>query len=152
MRYNSNKRIFGNEFKYLKQVLKSEFSTSSGAKMMNLLEKKFASTFKSKYAISFVNGTATMHAALEAMGIKNGDEVIVPPLTMSSTAFAVLQANATPIFADIDADTFLIDPNSIKKKISNKTKAIITVALYGLSPDMDKIKKISKKKLSIHRQ
>ena len=112
---------------------------------MNLLEKKFASTFKSKYAISFVNGTATMHAALEAMGIKNGDEVIVPPLTMSSTAFAVLQANATPIFADIDADTFLIDPNSIKKKISNKTKAIITVALYGLSPDMDKIKKISKK-------
>jgi perosamine synthetase len=138
-----NKRIFGNEIKYLKKVIKTEFSTSSGAKMMNLFEKKFAKIFKSKHAISFVNGTATMHAALEAMGIGKNDEVIVPPLTMSSTAFAVLQANATPVFADVDLDTFLIDPKSIKKLINKKTKAIITVALYGLSPDIDKIKQLS---------
>jgi len=138
-----NRRIFGNEIKYLKEVIKTEFSTSSGAKMMNLFEKKFAKTFKSKHAISFVNGTATMHAALEAMGIGKNDEVIVPPLTMSSTAFAVLQANATPVFADVDLETFLIDPKSIKKLINKKTKAIITVALYGLSPDIDKIKQLS---------
>ena len=131
--------------KYLKQVIKSEFCTSSGAKMMNLLENKFAKIFQSKHAISFVNGTATMHAALEAMGIGKNDEVIVPPLTMSSTAFAVLQANATPIFADIDLETFLIDPESIKKLINKKTKAIITVALYGLSPDIEKIRKLSSK-------
>ena len=77
-----NKRIFGNEIKYLKEVIKTEFSTSSSAKMMNLFEKKFAKIFKSKHAISFVNGTATMHAALEAMGIGKNDEVIVPPLTI----------------------------------------------------------------------
>jgi perosamine synthetase len=112
---------------------------------MNLLEKKFATIFKSKYAISFINGTATMHAALEAMGVGKNDEVIVPPLTMSSTAFAVLQANATPVFADISLETFLIDPESIKKLINKKTKAIITVALYGLSPDIDKIRKVSNK-------
>ena len=140
-----NKRIFGNELKYLKEVIRNEFSTSSGAKMMNLLEKKFAKIFQSKHAISFVNGTATMHAALEAMGIGKNDEVIVPPLTMSSTAFAVLQANATPVFADIDLETFLIDPASIKKLINEKTKAVITVALYGLSPDIDKIRKLSNK-------
>jgi perosamine synthetase len=140
-----NKRIFGNELKYLKEVIRNEFCTSSGAKMMNLLENKFAKIFQSKHAISFVNGTATMHAALEAMGIGKNDEVIVPPLTMSSTAFAVLQANATPVFADIDPETFLIDPGSIKKLINKKTKAIITVALYGLSPDIDKIKKFSNK-------
>jgi len=140
-----NKRIFGNELKYLGEVIRHEFSTSSGAKMMNLLEKKFATIFKSKHAISFVNGTATMHAALEAMGVGKNDEVIVPPLTMSSTAFAVLQANATPVFADIDLETFLIDPQSVKKLITKKTKAIITVALYGLSPDIDKIRKLSNK-------
>jgi perosamine synthetase len=140
-----NKRIFGNELKYLKEVIRNEFCTSSGAKMMNLLENKFAKIFQSKHAISFVNGTATMHAALEAMGIGKNDEVIVPPLTMSSTAFAVLQANATPVFADIDPETFLIDPGSVKKLINKKTKAIITVALYGLSPDIDKIKKFSNK-------
>ena len=140
-----NKRIFGNELKYLKEVIQNEFSTSSGAKMMNLLEKKFATIFQSKYAISFINGTATMHAALEAMGVGKNDEVIVPPLTMSSTAFAVLQANATPVFADIDLETFLINPESIKKLINKKTKAIITVALYGLSPDIDKIRKLSNK-------
>jgi perosamine synthetase len=139
-----NKRIFGNELNYLKKVIKTQFRTSSGAKMMSLLEKTFAKKFNRRFAISFVNGTATMHAALEAMGIGKGDQVIVPPLTMSSTAFAVLQANATPVFADVDLNTFLIDPNSVKKLINKKTKAIITVALYGLSPDIDKIRKIAK--------
>jgi perosamine synthetase len=107
--------------------------------MMRRLETAFAEKFSSKYAISFVNGTATMHAALEAMGVGPGDEVIVPPLTMSATTFAVLQANATPVFADVDADTFQIDAASVAKCITDHTKAIITVALYGLSPDMDPI-------------
>jgi perosamine synthetase len=110
--------------------------------MMNLLEKKFSRKYKIPYVISFTNGTATMHAALEAMGVGPGDEVIVPPLTMSSTAFSVLHANATPVFADVNLDTFLIEPGSIKKLINKKTKAIITVALYGLSPDMKEIIKL----------
>lgn len=138
-------RIFGNELKYLKQVLKTEFRTSSGSKMVTKFEKQFAKKFNSKYAIAFTNGTATMHAALEALGVRAGDEVIVPPLTMSATSFAVLQANATPVFADIEPDTFQISAQSIMKCITSKTKGIITVALYGMCPDMDKILKISKK-------
>jgi perosamine synthetase len=132
-------RIYGNELKYVQEVLSTEFKSSSGSTMMRRLEESFGKKFGVKYAISFVNGTATMHAALEAMGIGPGDEVIVPPLTMSATTFAVLQANATPVFADVDAKTFQIDVESIRQRITSRTKAIITVALYGLSPDMDPI-------------
>ena len=140
----TSSRIFGNELKYLKEVLDTEFRSSKGSIMTRRLEDLFAQRFVSKYAISFINGTATMHAALEAYGIQPGDEVIVPPLTMSATTFAVLQSNATPVFADVDADTFQISADSIEKCITSKTKAIITVALYGLSPDMDPIMKIAK--------
>ena len=142
---NINKRIYGNEVKYLQEVLANEFRSSSGSVMMKRFEDAFAKRFNSAYAISFVNGTATMHAALEAMGIGPGDEVIVPPLTMSATTFAVLQANATPIFADVDAKTFQIDSDSIRQRITKNTKAIITVALYGLSPDMDPIMELALK-------
>jgi perosamine synthetase len=138
-------RIGASELEYLKEVLATEFRSSSGASFMRRLEEAFASRFNSKYAVSFVNGTATMHAALEAMGIGFGDEVIVPPLTMSSTTFAVLQANATPVFADVDLQTFQIDSKSIEECITPSTKAIITVALYGLSPDMDPIMSIANK-------
>ena len=142
---NSGSRIYGNELKYLKDVLDTEFRSSKGSIMTRKLEELFGQRFGSKYAISFINGTATMHAALEAYGIRPGDEVIVPPLTMSATTFAVLQANATPVFADVDEETFQITANSIEKCITKNTKAIITVALYGLSPDMDEIMKIAKK-------
>jgi perosamine synthetase len=132
-------RVFGNEWKYVKEVLETDFRSSRGSLMMRRLEDAFAQRFGGKYAISFVNGTATMHAALEAWGIGPGDEVIVPPLTMSATTFAVLQASATPVFADVEEDTFQISAASIAERITPRTKAIITVALYGLSPDMDPI-------------
>ena len=132
-------RISANELKYVQEVLRTEFRSSSGSTFMRRFEESFAKRFNSTYAISFVNGTATMHAALEAMDVGPGDEVIVPPLTMSATTFAVLQANATPVFADVDPETFQIDPASIAARITPRTKAIITVALYGLSPDMDAI-------------
>ena len=139
MNASFDRRIFGSEMKYLHEVLQTEFRSSQGSLMMRRFEETFSKRFGSKYAISFVNGTATMHAALEARGIGPGDEVIVPPLTMSATTFAVLQANATPVFADVDERTFQIDPRSIAECITPRTKAIITVALYGLSPDMDPI-------------
>ena len=111
---------------------------------MSLLEGAFSDRFKKKFAISFINGTATMHASLEAWGIGPGDEVIITPLTMSSTTFCVLQSGATPIYADIDKDSFNIDPKSIRDKVSKKTKAIIPVSIFGLSPDMEEIMKIAK--------
>jgi perosamine synthetase len=138
-------RIYGNELNYLKEVLDSEFRSSKGSTMMRRFEEAFAKRFGSTYAISFVNGTATMHAALEAWGISPGDEVIVPPLTMSATTFAVLQANATPVFADVDPDTYQISSASIEARITPKTRAIITVALFGLSPDMDPIMELARK-------
>lgn len=139
------KRVYGNELRYVQQVLETEFQSSKGSQMMRALEEGFAARFGSRYAISFVNGTATMHAALEARGVGPGDEVIVPPLTMSATTFAVLQANATPVFADVDRETFQIDPASIAARITPRTKAIITVALYGLSPDMDPIMELARR-------
>ena len=132
-------RISASEKAYVAQVLETNFRTSSGATMCNALEREFADRHGVGYAISFINGTATMHAALIAAGVGPGDEVIVPPLTMSSTTFVVLQAGAVPVFADVDPDTFQIDPASIAERVTGYTKAIITVALYGLSPDMDTI-------------
>lgn len=145
MPHELTRRLSGNELAYVKEVLASEFRSSSGSTMMRRLEEEFSKRFGSTYAISFVNGTATMHAALEAMGVGPGDEVIVPPLTMSATTFAVLQANATPVFADVDPETFQISPAAIKRCITASTKAIITVALYGLSPDMDPIMEVANK-------
>jgi len=139
------KRIDELEKQYVLDVLDGQFKTSQGAVYMTRFEKAFSEKFESKFSISHVNGTATMHSVLEASGVGYGDEVIVPPLTMSATSLAVLHANATPIFADIDIDTFVIDAKSIEEKITERTKAIITVALYGLSPDMDPIMDIANK-------
>ncbi len=138
-------RIGEKERVYVEEVLNNSFRSSKGAVFMSRLEAAFAHKFGSRFAISFVNGTATMHAALEAAGIGAGDEVIVPPLTMSSTSLAVLHANATPVFADVDPQTWVIDPESIAANITPKTKAIITVALYGLSPQMKPIMDLARK-------
>lgn len=138
-------RIIGNELRYLEEVLATNFRSSQGGIFTRKLEDLFSKKFGVKYSISHTNGTATMHSVLEAWGVSVGDEVIVPPLTMSATAFAVLQCNATPIFADVCPDTFVIDPKSIQARITDKTKAIITVSLFGLSPDMDPIMAISKR-------
>lgn len=138
------KRITELESRYVQEVLESQFSTSSNGIMTSRLEQRFADIFQSKYAISFINGTATMHTILAAAGVGAGDEVIVPPLTMASTALAVLHANATPVFADIDPDTWNIDPESILNRVTPNTKVIIPVAIYGLPPDMDPIMKIAK--------
>ncbi|MDD2655134.1 MAG: DegT/DnrJ/EryC1/StrS family aminotransferase [Candidatus ainarchaeum sp.] len=137
-------RISDLERKYVLEALSNGFRTSLNSVFNSRLEQKFAQAFRSKYAIGHVNGTATMHTALVALGVKPGDEVIVPPLTMSSTSLCVLQNGSIPVFADVDRDTFTISPDSIRKCITKKTRAIITVSLYGLSPDYDEIVKICK--------
>lgn len=137
-------RISQKEREYVLQVLDGEFKSENNYKMVSRLEKEFAAKFGAKYAIAMNNGTATLHTALEACGIQMGDEVICPPLTMSSTSLAVLQANAIPVFADIDPDTFLVTAENIRKVITKKTKAIIPVALFGLSPEWDEIMALAK--------
>jgi len=138
------KRFTDLEKKYVLEAVENEFSTSKNSIFNNRMEQKFRELFNTKYAIGHVNGTQTMHTALAALGVKPGEEVIVPPLTMSSTALAVLQNNSIPVFADVDRTTFNIDPESVKKCITEKTRAIISVSLYGLSPDYDKLLEICK--------
>jgi perosamine synthetase len=138
------KRFTDLEKKYVLEAVDNEFSTSKNSIFNNRLEQKFRELLNTKYAIGHVNGTQTMHTALAALGVKPGEEVIVPPLTMSSTAFAVLQNKSIPVFADVDRETFNIDPESVKKCITEKTKAIISVSLYGLSPDYDRLLEICK--------
>jgi perosamine synthetase len=133
------------EKKYVNEVIDNEFSTSKNSIFGNKLETAFSDLLGVNYSIAHVNGTATMHTALAALGVKPGDEVIVPPLTMSSTSLAVLHNLSIPVFADVDLETFNICPKDLEKKITNKTKAVITVALYGLSPEYDEIIDICKR-------
>ncbi len=132
------------EYQYVREVLDFGWHNSSSAGFTRRLEEKFAETFGVKYAISNNSGTGTMHACLMAAGIGPGDEVIVPALTMASTALVVIHQNAVPIFADIDGETFNIDPADIRRRITPYTKAIIPVALYGMAPDLDAIMDIAR--------
>lgn len=125
--------------------IKDCISSGLSGRYNSIFEQKAAKKFKRKYAIGLNSGTSALHVALFAVGIKKGDEVIVPPLTFSATAFSVLYLNAKPIFADVDIKTFNISPEEIEKKITKKTKAIITVSIFGLIPNMVEIKKIAKK-------
>jgi perosamine synthetase len=139
-------RISELEKKYVIECLENQFETSKNSVFTNKAEKLFRDIYGVKYSISHCNGTATLHNALDSLGIGKGDEVIVPPLTMSSTAISVLLNGSVPIFADVDLETFNIDPDSIEKLVSRRTKAIMSVALYGLSPDYDRIVDTCKKR------
>ena len=138
-------KFLGNEIDYLIKVLNSDsWSATSGSWCQNL-EKEFAKLIGTRYAIAMNSGTATLHAGLKAIGVGPGDEVITPALTVFMDTSATMHANAIPVYADIDPETFNISPKDIEKKITPKTKAIITVGVYGLSPDMDPIMEIAQK-------
>ena len=124
----------GNELKYV-----TEFLNNTKKPWTNLLEESFCSRFNVNYAITCNSGTSALHTALAVLGVKEGDEVISPALTVIMDTFVTLQQGAKPVYADINPYTFNIDPEDIKRKITNKTKAIIVVSLYGLSADLDPI-------------
>ena len=110
------------------------------------LENLFCKKFNVKYAIACNSGTSGLHAAMYSLGLKENDEVIVPGLAVVMDAYAVFHRGAKVVFCDVDPDTFLISQEQIKKKITNKTKAIITVSLQGLPVDIDPIIKLARKK------
>ncbi|MFA5926675.1 MAG: aminotransferase class I/II-fold pyridoxal phosphate-dependent enzyme, partial [Patescibacteria group bacterium] len=107
-------------------------------------EKEFAQYCQAKHCVGVGNGTDAITLALLALGIGPGDEVICPSLTATFTALGISATGATPVFADIDEATYTIDPTDIEKKISDKTKAIMPVHLYGHPADMDAILAIAK--------
>src|SRR5271167_326201 len=115
---------------------------SSIGKYIDEFEANFASYCGTEYALAVSNGTTGLHLALVALGLQPGDEVIVPDLTFVATANAVAYTGATPVLADIDADTLCIDPASVKSLISARTRAIIPVHLYGHPADMDALMEI----------
>ena len=139
-------RFSGNELNYVREVIDSGFGSGTSGGMNNRFEKAFAEKVGVKYAVTFNSGTSTLHAALHALDVNAGDEVIIPPLTVISNVDAIFAQNAIPVFADIDPDTFNIDPEDIRKKISDKTKAIMPVSLYGLSCDFDPIMEMSRER------
>jgi perosamine synthetase len=115
---------------------------SSIGKYIDEFEANFARYCGTEYAIAVSNGTTGLHLALAALGLKPGDEVIIPDLTFVATANAVAYTGATPVLADIDTDTLCMDPASVKSLISARTRAIMPVHLYGHPADMDVLTEI----------
>lgn len=116
-----------------------------GGPKVRELERNWANHFGVKHAITVNSWTSGLVAAVGAIGIEPGDEVIVTPWTMCASATAILHWNAIPVFADIDPVTYCIDPASIEANVSPYTKAIMTVDIGGQSADMDRINTIAKK-------
>jgi dTDP-4-amino-4,6-dideoxygalactose transaminase len=116
----------------------------SGAKVQEF-EQNFADYIDVKYAVAVNSGTAALHVSLAALGIGPGDEVIVPPLTFFSTVTSVLHQNAVPIFADLEADSYCLDPQDVERVISERTKAIIPVHYFGDAADMEGINGVAQK-------
>jgi dTDP-4-amino-4,6-dideoxygalactose transaminase len=106
-------------------------------------ERRFAAMHGCGYGVAVVNGTVSLRIALLAAGIQAEDEVIVPPYTFLSTASAVVEANAVPVFADIDLETFNLDPGAVKAAITPRTRAIIPVHFAGQPADMDALQRIA---------
>ncbi len=123
------------------EALQADFLTT-GPKIAEF-EQKFAEFVGAKYAVAVSNGTAALHIACLAAGIKEGDEVITTPITFVASANCVLYCGAKPVFADIDPLTYNIDPEDIRRKVTNKTKAIIAVHFTGQPCQMDEIREIA---------
>ena len=125
------------------EVLRSDYLTT-GPRIKEF-EEKLLYCSGAGYAAALSNGTAALHAACFAAGIGPGDEVITSPMTFAASANCILYMGATPVFADIDAETYNIDPEDVKRKITDGTKAIIPVHYTGQPCDMDEIMSIARK-------
>jgi dTDP-4-amino-4,6-dideoxygalactose transaminase len=110
------------------------------------LEAEFAAYIGTKYALGVGSGTDALTFALKAVGVEKGDEVIVPSFTFTSTALAVIHAGATPVFADVEDDTFNLDPASVRQAVSHKTRAMIPVHLFGQCANMTALMDLAKQK------
>lgn len=125
------------------EVLKSDYLTTGP--MLHQFEKAIANYVNARYAVAFSNGTAALHAACYAAGIEQNDEVITTPMTFVASANCVLYQGGKPVFADIDKQTYNIDPALIEKQITSKTKAIIPVDYTGQPVNLDEIIKIARR-------
>lgn len=134
----------GNEKKYVADCMETGWISSSG-KYVKAFEEGFAKYCDCNYGVAVCNGTVSLHLALSALGIGKGDEVILPDFTMIASAYSVCYTGAKPVFVDCDKDTWNIDVTKIEEKITDKTKAIMPVHIFGNPCNMKEIERIAKK-------
>lgn len=134
----------GKELEYVTDCINTNWISSIG-KYVTQFEEMFACFCGTTYAAATSSGTTALHLALEALSIGEGDEVIIPDLTFVASANAVLYCGAKPIFVDVDGNTWNIAPAKIEERITERTKAIMVVHLYGHPCDMDAIMKIAQR-------
>lgn len=130
--------LSGNEEKYVTDAIRSTWISSTGA-YLRRFESEFAERCGTTHAAAVCNGTVALHLALLALDVRAGDEVLVPSLTYIATANAVRYVGAEPVFVDVDPETWCIDPDKLEQAITQRTKGIIPVHLYGHPADMDAI-------------
>ena len=140
----SKPHISNKDIKAVNSTIKKGWISSDGPEV-KIFEKEFSKKVNRKFSIAVSNGTAALEIAIKALGIKGGDEVIIPNFTIISNAIAVIKQNARPVVVDCDLKTWNMKVDDIEKKINKKTKAIIITHIYSFSNDMDKILKICKK-------
>lgn len=128
----------GNEKKYLNQCIDDAWISSEGA-FVKEFEEKFSSYLGLKYGVAICNGTAALETALYGIGVKKDDEVIMPSFTIISCAIAAIRLGAKPVLVDIEPETWTLDVSQIESKITDKTKAIMPVHIYGHPVDMDPV-------------
>lgn len=136
--------LVGNEKAYVMDCLDSTWISSSG-KYIDRFERAFAEFCGVKHAVSCSNGTTALHAALLGLGVGPGDEVLVPSLTFVATANAVTYCGARPVFVDSEPDTWNIDPAAVEARITERTRGIIPVHLFGHPADMGSISRIARR-------
>ena len=134
----------GNEKKYLNECIDTGWISSEGP-FVKVLEERIATRMGRKYGIAVCNGSAALDVAVTALGIGEGDEVILPTFTIISCAAAIVRAGATPVVVECDRLTWNLDVKQIEAKINPKTKAIMVVHIYGLPVDLNPILLLAKK-------
>jgi len=134
----------GNEKKYLCECIDTGWISSEGP-FVKKFEQRMSEVVDRKYGIAVSNGTAALEVAVQALGIGEGDEVIMPTFTIISCAIAITKLGAVPVFVDSDIHTWNMNVNEIESKITDKTKAIMVVHIYGLPVEMDKILELADK-------
>lgn len=133
----------GNEKKYVNECIDTSWISSRGD-FIKRFEDEFTEFIGVNHAISVSNGTVALHLALVTLGIGQGDEVIVPSFTYIASVSTICHAGATPVFVDSLEDTWQMNPEDVKRKITSKTRAIMVVHLYGQTCEMDELVSIAK--------
>lgn len=134
--------LTGRELEYVSECFRTNWISSQGP-FVSRFERDFATYVGAEHALAVANGTVALHLALVALGVGPGDEVIVPTLTFAASAAAVVHAGARPVLADVDPDTWCLDPAAAEAAVTSRTRAIMPVHLYGQAADMDRLSAVA---------